>query len=538
MANPIAPSTYTGKLTEKTLLSFQLEPPILKRGDQSYMTRTSGSVPFDPECLYVIDAETFKSRFNKEEGSEAVVSNALPPIDWRNPIFSEDDNRYDLKNKVYLPLSRALKHSHDMCFSHDCGGNIPAGVQDTTVVSVGELETRVIFEEKSESLMEYLLDSVGKTFPQICRSGREAFIKGRPMRTNTARFSFPLVLAQTLGYMAAEATAYGVIITSGRAYFVWVEVGEEQDNSREPPPKKSKGGKKKAVSNDARTTSGIYLTDAIKIDDPEFLRVMYNFILQTKESRVMDMGLTAAELLRTPSSSGGLTRGESQDNKPQTRNRSPSTKLSPRSSGGGVVPFPGAKMSMICRFPCLPRLNETCVIADTLGRNREGRVAETKWNGVSAALKVVRLGNDEHEETYVRRVFEGEVKAYEMAGLAGLWGLAVPQPFFVATDDKYCALCLALGDPMPTDSDQWSRSELIQAAESVRLLYEAGIELSDIKPANFIRIPKQEIGASQNTEEQRVVAIDLEESFLEAEAESLELPEWMFQEAEANTVSP
>jgi hypothetical protein len=84
------------------------------------------------------------------------------------------------------------------------------------------LETRVVFEEKSESLLQGLLSGVEMSFSEMCKKGRSDFLDGRPMRTATARFACPLILAQLLGYMAAEATAYGVIIISVRAYFVWV----------------------------------------------------------------------------------------------------------------------------------------------------------------------------------------------------------------------------------------------------------------------------------------------------------------------------
>jgi hypothetical protein len=78
------------------------------------------------------------------------------------------------------------------------------------------------------------------------------------------------------------------------------------------------------------------------------------------------------------------------------------------------------------------------------------------------------------------------------------------------------------------DPEEWSCSDLRQALKNVRLLLEAGIELSDIKPANFISM----VGASSSNdggEDTRVMAIDLEDSFLvvSGESQQFELPRWM-----------
>jgi hypothetical protein len=48
-------------------------------------------------------------------------------------------------------------------------------------------------------------------------------------------------------------------------------------------------------------------------------------------------------------------------------------------------------------------------------------------------------------------MLRSEVEAYKLAGAAGLWGRAVPQPLFVACDDTVCTLRTTASTPMPLD---------------------------------------------------------------------------------------
>jgi hypothetical protein len=147
------------------------------------------------------------------------------------------------------------------------------------------------------------------SFPEMCKGGRSDFLDGWTMKAATARSACPLILAQLLGNMAAEQTAYGVIITSGRAYFVWVTYeGKGQIETKidaQPAQKKAK--------QENSETPTIHVAEAIMIDDDYFLRVLFNFVLQTKPEAGPINGVRVAQLLTTPSSEGGLTEGDPQD---------------------------------------------------------------------------------------------------------------------------------------------------------------------------------------------------------------------------------
>jgi hypothetical protein len=426
-----------------------------------------------------------------------------------------------------MPLSRALKNNQGMTSSHDCNGVIPQGAADTSIVSTNDLETRVVFEEKSESLLQGLLSGVKMSFPEMCKNGRSGFLKGKSMKTDTARFACPLILARLLGCMAAEATAYGVIITSGRAYFVWVTYegkGQIETNIDAQP------AQKKAKQENSETPT-IHMTEAIMIDDEHFLRVLFNFILQTKPEAGPINGVRVAQLLTTPSSKGGLTKGDPQVYQPSPKGQSKSNNSSKTTAA--TTPFNLASSTLINRFSVIPDFKATTTLTNTLGREKVGRVVATEWYGVSAVVKTFARNetNGLEERSHERHLFESEVEAYEIAGRAGLWGVAVPKPLFAAMDASVCALCLTAGNPMPLDPEEWSCSDLRQALKNVRLLLEAGIELSDIKPANFISM----VGVSNSNdggEDTRVMAIDLEDSFLVVGGESqhFELPRWMLRE--------
>ena len=75
---------------------------------------------------------------------------------------------------------------------------------------------------------------------------------------------------------------------------------------------------------------------------------------------------------------------------------------------------------------------------------------------------------------------------------------------------------------------EWTTTDLQQANESVLLLHQAGITLTDIKPANFVQLLQNCDDADGNTGGtmmKRVGAIDLE-AFWKNDSE-VELPLWL-----------
>ena len=81
---------------------------------------------------------------------------------------------------------------------------------------------------------------------------------------------------------------------------------------------------------------------------------------------------------------------------------------------------------------------------------------------------------------------------------------------------------------MPLDPLECSATDLQQASKSVLLLFQAGITLADIKPANFVQLRQSCDDADENKEEtmlKRVVAIDLEG--FSKDASEVELPLWL-----------
>jgi hypothetical protein len=83
MANiEIDPSSYGRALTEREILSCRLQRPILKMGgNHSYPEKKSGSVAFNPQCLNIVTANDFRTRFIVNEGTTDIVTDALRPID-------------------------------------------------------------------------------------------------------------------------------------------------------------------------------------------------------------------------------------------------------------------------------------------------------------------------------------------------------------------------------------------------------------------------------------------------------------------------
>merc|ERR1712032_824903 len=103
------------------------------------------------------------------------------------------------------------------------------------------------------------------------------------------------------------------------------------------------------------------------------------------------------------------------------------------------------------------------------------------------------------------------------------------------------ALGLSAGNPMPLDPNEWCCSDFRQALESVCLLLDAGIVLSDIKPANFISIERTTSSDNDRGGDTRVMAIDLEDSLPgvgDGESQHFELPDWILRGSSGRLVSP
>jgi hypothetical protein len=83
----------------------------------------------------------------------------------------------------------------------------------------------------------------------------------------------------------------------------------------------------------------------------------------------------------------------------------------------------------------MPPLKHDSVLASSLGREREGNVVAVDWFRNPSMLKIVRLETAAAERQQTMETFQSELEAYEIAGRAGLWGIAVPKPYFCAKDD-------------------------------------------------------------------------------------------------------
>lgn len=524
--------TATVKMTEEFMLQHQLSAPRLKAGDVSYSESKQGSVAYDPECVQVVSVEDFATRHSGYKGSNLVVSNCLPPVDWQNPLFSEDDNRADLTNKVYLPLSRVL-HQHGLSFGQDSMHKQFAGAQDSVVIDKTTTVPVAVVEEKSEVLMTTYFPDEEQDFPSLCKTGRDLFIQGRDQRKESPAFGCPLILAQLLGYMKKEQVTHGIIITSGRAHYVWIEVPVLDDDSNidgDNEPKKKKAKPNSNTNMEHSELPAIMVTQAVMITHPHFLRMMASFLRDGQKSYI-DNGIRSSTLLSVPSGGGGFTKGKAQDISKSSRSKNSTAGGTPSSNRGTpTTRFSfGSAASLISVFTKMPPLQYKSVLASSLGRDREGRVIAVDWFGNQSALKMAEL---ETVTAAVRQrtiaTFQSEFEAYEIAGRAGLWGIAVPKPLFYVKGDTLLALCTEEGSPMPSDPNDWSKECLTQAFESVQMLHNVNISLTDIKPANFVRIP---IGDGN-----RVVSIDLE--CFAADCNELELPDWLQTASRTPFVSP
>lgn len=311
----------------------------------------------------------------------------------------------------------------------------------------------------------------------------------------------------------------GIFITAGRAGFVWIAPAVKQ---KKKPRRRAKNARRTSNPNDAK----IHVTEEFCIDHPNFLRVLASFLVQSFAIDLKD-GVEAANLLGIASDHSGFCHGPTQ----QQKHALPKDKVITDPSKGlarGNTAFAMA----IPQMSQLPNLKEESIIATTLGRQRRGKVIGTHWHGISAAVKIIYMDDsNDGDRQYAQDLFRTEVEAYRVAGASGLWGIAVPAPLFVVNSGSLCAIGMVAGVPMPLDPLEWTTTDLQQAKESLLLLHhQAGITLTDIKPANFVQLQQQSCdddadGNAEETMMKQVVAIDLEGFW--KDASEVELPLWL-----------
>lgn len=308
-------------LSEEDLFCCRLAKPQTKIGNHSFPKSRDGSIPYDPEKVVKVSLEEFLQEHTAFKGSEEKVQNTLPPVDWGSRLFSEDDDRSELRNKVYLPLSRVLK-PRGITFGQDTTSTIHReGSEDTAVMDTGtpgdQGTVRVVIEEKSESMIRSLMDGAEGSFADFCILGRKKFLLGAPTNTEQPGFACPLFLAQLLGYMYSSKVCRGIVFTSGRAIFVWIEIPTvEEPAPAEPVAKRPRVAKTTSVSaQSSDTTRKIFVTEEMFIDHPDFLRVVASFLGAAFKINYVE-GAAAAQLLGVTSDEGGFQRGLTQKHAP------------------------------------------------------------------------------------------------------------------------------------------------------------------------------------------------------------------------------
>jgi tRNA A-37 threonylcarbamoyl transferase component Bud32 len=140
---------------------------------------------------------------------------------------------------------------------------------------------------------------------------------------------------------------------------------------------------------------------------------------------------------------------------------------------------------------------------------------------MDVAVKVVRIARDEKGQEDMR-AFDSEVEAYKIAGRAGLWGVAVPEPLFVASKDEAMMSMRAIGTKVGRSLPHvkhWSPKQFSQARVAITRLYQTEVRHADVHPRNFIAI--------EGLEGESVAAIDLE---FYLDDRKLNLPPWIWAE--------
>ena len=187
----LSASADASLLSEEDLFKCRLHKPTTKTANHSYPTHKSGSIPFNYKQVEIVPLETFLKKHGQFQGRDTKIPNTLPPVDWKNKLFSESDNRSDLRDKVYLPLSRVLA-PRGIIFGQDSDHVHKEGSEDSVVVK-SDGEVRVVIEEKSESLIKTLMPTSSHPFAHYCIKGRKLFVQGSYIGTSSAMFACPLI---------------------------------------------------------------------------------------------------------------------------------------------------------------------------------------------------------------------------------------------------------------------------------------------------------------------------------------------------------
>jgi hypothetical protein len=351
--------TATVQMTEEFILQHRLSAPRLKSGDLSYSESEQGFVAYDPKCVRVVSVDDFVAKHSAYQGSKLVVHDCLPPVNWQNPLFSEDDNRADLTNKAYLPLSRVLRQ-HGLSFGQDSLYKQYAGEQDSVVVDNTTTMPIPVLEEKCKALMRaFFPDGCAQAFPSLCKTGSDIFIQGIDQRKDSPALGCSLILAQLLGHMQREQVTHGIFITSGRAHYVWIK-NPVDDSDNEPKKKKAKTN---SSAENSETSASIMLSDAVMITHPSFLRVMASFLREGQASSIEEK-LRVGQLLALSSEQGGFTRGKSQDISKSARTPTSLKKCTPSKGSATPTSLSFESAPLISQFTKMPPLKHESVLRE------------------------------------------------------------------------------------------------------------------------------------------------------------------------------
>jgi hypothetical protein len=353
---------------------------------------------------------------------------------------------------------------------------------------------------------------------------------------SSSNFQSALAVAQILGYMAQQRVAHAVIVTASRAFFIFIVPRASNKRPRSPDgPNLLDGYPQFPDPNgialpDQRIETllensdpGIYVSSAVMVVDPAYLRIMAAFMVESYEFRsggsYHRWMAEITTLLVTP---GGLfLKGGPQECIPTPRttplssNASTSRSSTPVPRNSRSLPTLGwDTLEPLLKYP-------TRVLTRTLGRERNGEVVFINWNNMDVAVKIVRIARDDKGQEDMR-AFDSEVEAYKIAGRDGLWGVAVPEPLFVASKDEAMMSMRAIGTKVGRSLPhvkQWSPKQFSQARDAITRLYQADVRDADVHPRNVIAI--------EGLEGESVVAIDLEFSLDDGR---LNLPPWIWGE--------
>eukprot|EP00978_Attheya_sp_CCMP212_P003921 scaffold8363_cov58-Attheya_sp.AAC.2 len=511
------------------MLQCQLSAPNVGNGNgTSFDSSKAGSVPFSPSALKEYATDHFNKRYTFYQGTTTVLPNLIGPINYKLQISCKEDDHLDLFSKVYMPLSQVLTQ-HGVQLSLACEFSLKKG------------------KEKPEAKFGKLY--YGDDVRNLAVYGRQRFLDGIRDPVYAAGFQSTLVVAQILDDMQRVPTTHGVILTAGRAFFVLV-VPPQQTRKRsvaatEHTPLCTDGSPQfPAPDGNALpdgdihtlmrdTASGIYISHAFMLDDPTFLRRLAGFMVESKKvqenealSRSLAMGVHN-------SLQGTFCEGSEQKYVPSPRGSGSGSRRSGESHSmpppASTPPESGSppKSAQDCNIDIMPwqELEETLdtplrVLTTTLGRERAGRVVVIPWKGRDVVVKVLSIekGEKGHEDI---QAFTTEVEAYRVAGAAGLWGVAVPRPMFIATRDGgdepgMRALGMEEGHELPHVSG-WSPLMFSQARDCVMRLYQAGVRHLDVHARNFVML--------HHPPGNSVATIDLE--YFLAEGKPM-LPEWIW----------